>query len=572
MASFSNVPPELLSGIFGMLDHGSLKAVRLVSRYYSLIVESLLLSEAVFDLEIGGVDSLVSIAESPTLQQHVHTIRLHRRIVPRDFGAFEDWQGLTLHEYTGFEGLDDEDFDADRLDTELKDSTKRPMSKQEWEALSDIDRRHLYEDYERERVTLQRHVGGLSALVCSQILGREFEHSFGTTNDNEDDRSLQLFLQSFEQAIKRLPQLSGFFHQPAHLDECWGMQWRNIRFNIYGVLAMHDTEEDMHVDSLQQFLCLRTLALAKDAGRGRLRFTHMYTYGTGFWRPRDLMGMLNRFHRDGSLSWRSEEEWMRNIQTREALDSEQTEHLTRQLVSIEQAFFAELNDLHWDTRYDNHDDPIDPGAVGRSLSYILLCSRCLKKMCITFSQETQLQDLSYTSYWPRDPDLTRTSSQQLPLQIFSYNRQQVASGAWLRPSGPRRYSFRCLQAVTLSVVTIERDLWPFLSKLPALRHLVLRHVALLPTGGSWESVFRRFHESLALHTIQLAMFEDAALTDDRRHMTPRAVLRPTEDIWKDCPEQARCYQIHENAVMDYALGHSALLPSLSPEVLQHGHA
>lgn len=168
--------------------------------------------------------------------------------------------------------------------------------------------------------------------------------------------------------------------------------------------------------------------------------------------------------------------------------------------------------------------------------------------------------------------MTRTSSQQLPLQISSYKRQQAASGAWLRPPGPRTYSFRYLKAVTLSVVTIERDLWAFLSELPALRHLELRYVALLPAGGSWEFVFRNFRESLKLDTIQLAMLEDAALTDDRRHIIPRAVLRPTEDVWKDCPEQARCYQIHEKAVMDYALGHSALLPSLSPEVLRHRHA
>ena len=193
-------------------------------------------------------------------------------------------------------------------------------------------------------------------------------------------------------------------------------------------------------------------------------------------------------------------------------------------------------------------------------------------MCITFSQDTQLQDLSDTSYWPRIPSLTDTSSKQQVLRPSSYVRQRAASSAWLCPRGPRSYSFNCLQAVTLSVVTIERDLWAFLSRIPTLRHLVLKHVALLLQGGSWESVFRRFHESLALHTIQLAMLEDAALSDDRRHMIPRAVLRSTEDVWKDCPEQARCYQIHENAVMDYVLGHSALLPSLSPEGLRHRHA
>jgi hypothetical protein len=114
------------------------------------------------------------------------------------------------------------------------------------------------DDYERERVDLQRHIGRLSTLVRSHVLSGEFENSSGTTNDKDDDHSIQLFLQSFEQAMKRLPQLSGFSHQPAHLDESWGTHWRSLRFHIYGILAMHDTEEETHVDILQQFLCLLT--------------------------------------------------------------------------------------------------------------------------------------------------------------------------------------------------------------------------------------------------------------------------------------------------------------------------
>jgi hypothetical protein len=315
---------------------------------------------------------------------------------------------------------------------------------------------------------------------------------------------------------------------------------------------MHNTGEEMHVDTLQQFLCLWTLAIAKDAGRGRLRSTRMRTGGTAFWRPRDLMVFLNRLRCDGTPSWSPEEDWIHNTEAYEALNIRQTQDITRQLVCIEQSFFAKLNDLHWDIRYDVDDDQIDLGGVGRSLSHVLDSSRCLKKIYITFSQDTALQDLSESFYWPRAPDLTDTSSQQFRLRPDIYKRQQAASGAWLRPSEPRSYSFDYLQAVTPSVVTIEQDLWVFLSELPALRHLALYHVALLPTGGSWESVVRKFHERLELQTIQLAMLEDAALTDDRMHMIPRAVLRPTEDIWKDCPEQARCYQSHENAVTDYA--------------------
>jgi hypothetical protein len=202
---------------------------------------------------------------------------------------------------------------------------------------------------------------------------------------------------------------------------------------------MHDTEEEMHVDILQQSLCLRALALAKDAGRGRLRLARMHTGGTAFWRPRDLMVLLNRLRRDGTPTWRPEEEWIHNIEVHEALNIQQTEDLTRQVVSIERDFFAELNDLHWDIRYDVDNDQTDLGGVGRSLSHILHSSRCLKKIYITFSQDTALQDLSDSSYWPRTPDLTDTSSQQFRLQPDVDKRQQAASGAWLRPSGPKLF-------------------------------------------------------------------------------------------------------------------------------------
>jgi hypothetical protein len=198
MASFSSVPLELMGKILGMLDHRNLKTIRLVSKYHSLVVEPYIFSEAVFDLDVGGIDGLVNIAESPKLRQHVHTIRLHRRSGLKDFGAFEDWQGLIVHEYVAPEGSDDDDLDASRSEYGIDKLTERPMSKQEWEALSNIAQRHLFDDYERERVDLQRHIGGLSALVRSHVLSGDFENSSGTTNAKDDDHSVQLSLQSFE--------------------------------------------------------------------------------------------------------------------------------------------------------------------------------------------------------------------------------------------------------------------------------------------------------------------------------------------------------------------------------------
>lgn len=153
-------------------------------------------------------------------------------------------------------------------------------------------------------MALQRHSRGLGALVCSRILGEDLEGSSSTTNDNNDDQSVDKFLQAFEQALKQLPRLSNFSHEPAHLDDFWGTRWRRLRFNIYGVLAESYTDEDIHIDALQLFLCLRTLALARGDGHGGIRSTHMYTGGTAFWRPRDLVLLLRRWSRDGASSSR----------------------------------------------------------------------------------------------------------------------------------------------------------------------------------------------------------------------------------------------------------------------------
>lgn len=129
MASFSNLPVELLVRILGVLDRRSLKTVRLISKYHSPIVESFIFSEVVFDLDVGGIDGLMNIAKSPTLREHVQTIRLHRRSGPKDFGAYEDWHELSVYEYIVPEGLDDDGHDDSKSNYEVKAPTESLMSK-----------------------------------------------------------------------------------------------------------------------------------------------------------------------------------------------------------------------------------------------------------------------------------------------------------------------------------------------------------------------------------------------------------------------------------------------------------
>jgi hypothetical protein len=55
-----------------------------------------------------------------------------------------------------------------------------------------------------------------------------------------------------------------------------------------------------------------------------------------------------------------------------------------------------------------------------------------------------------------------------------------------------------LRKLDLSVITTEQLLCSFLLELPLLRHLVLRHVSLLPLAGLWEFVFQNIAGALRL--------------------------------------------------------------------------
>jgi len=78
----------------------------------------------------------------------------------------------------------------------------------------------------------------------------------------------------------------------------------------------------MHIDALQLFLSLRALALA------RMRVVvsstpHTYIRGNGFWRPRDLMMLLERWDHDGERSWELTDEWIYdNVGYRESSNTE----------------------------------------------------------------------------------------------------------------------------------------------------------------------------------------------------------------------------------------------------------
>lgn len=71
MALLSNLPTRLLVKTFGMLDLRGLEKTRLVSKYYFAVVESSIFSEVAYDLDIGGVDSLINISGCPTPRRHV---------------------------------------------------------------------------------------------------------------------------------------------------------------------------------------------------------------------------------------------------------------------------------------------------------------------------------------------------------------------------------------------------------------------------------------------------------------------------------------------------------------------
>ena len=90
MATILELPPELLVAILARLERADRESFRGTSHACEELTTALVFDEITFDLEPDGCRGLASIARSPGLCHHVHTIRLQRRGGLKSFKGFDD--------------------------------------------------------------------------------------------------------------------------------------------------------------------------------------------------------------------------------------------------------------------------------------------------------------------------------------------------------------------------------------------------------------------------------------------------------------------------------------------------
>jgi hypothetical protein len=187
------------------------------------------------------------------------------------------------------------------------------------------------------------------------------------------------------------------------------------------------------------------------------------------------------------------------------------------------------------------------------VSRVLQCGTNLRKLRLALRQSSWDLD-RHTLLYHKTSSSSRLqlppNSQQDPESLLvSRNlfRGLVASQA-----------LRELQTLDLTVITVERHLCALLLQLHSLRHLALRHVSLLSTGGVWESIFQLISTSLRLESADLVGLEDVV------DGYPRLLLQPDASIWNSGTTTHHDYQRYETAIVDFVLRRSASLPAICP--------
>jgi hypothetical protein len=175
-------------------------------------------------------------------------------------------------------------------------------------------------------------------------------------------------------------------------------------------------------------------------------------------------------------------------------------------------------------------------AISRAVSKVLQCGTNLKKVRVALRRSSW--DLEHTLLY-HDPSSSR--------RRLSPNSQQV-HGLSLAPRNLfggliDSHALGRLQALYLTVITVERHLCALLSQLHSLRHLALRYIHLLPVGGVWESMFQLICTSLRLESADLVWSED----DVGEY--PRLLLQSEASVWNSTTTTREHYCINCTRVL-----------------------
>ncbi|KAJ9633959.1 hypothetical protein H2199_009158 [Coniosporium tulheliwenetii] len=535
---YPSLSPEIWDMILAKLDQAARKRLRLSSKEFCGIATPDLFETTYFDLDEGGLDSLISIASHHELRRQVRALVLQRRRGLTDFDDFETWESSVIYEQEHSE------IEADENDDDAGKGEEDAMSKQEWLALSANERGRLYQEYEADRAAMQEQTRRLACSIYFRVLGCTGVSEPVHPERLEKEGTMRSTLERFEEAVVSLTGLKTFAHRPAFLvDDRWGLCWRRLRFSF---LINTDYDEDEEIEALQLSLALRALGLANHFSRS-LHSMELYVAEAAFWGAASLGRLWDwdqivrlrglRQLREWSSEELAEEELADLIPTTGAqrLAHLREEQFLRQLFVMEHAFVY-LTDL--DCEVKGEPEGVLANAA-RPLAEFLKRAESLERVRLVFCW--MVDGAPSRAY----PGLGRRASEAAG-DLFG---QLARCRCWPR-----------VRELELSVVTDEDALVAFLSTLaPTLRRLTLSHVALVPAGGRWESVLTSLAGMLRLDAVKLSSLED----DGRPR--GRLVLEPTAPAWPGWDRERVCYGHYESAISDFVLGRSAVLVPIGPE-------
>jgi len=485
--SFAELPPELLNYIFEHLDRSAQKAFRCLCKHFCAVADPSPFSTVALDLDQGGCESICAISSNSQIRTHVKALQLERRTGLKDFGDFQTWQDSTIFSCN----------DPESLPLDLAPPTRaETFSKEMWEALSRDDRYRLYQEYEQERSDSKMHVRELASAAYSLFVSGDGVHA-ATTLQDAPSTYAQGLLSDLDSAISKLPNLTGLKHEPAHLGDEWGMDWRQLRFHPDALILRCSVEDDLEINALQLLLVLRAFTVSSSLARS-LRFAELYTAGIAFWTSVRLRYLLDRVERTAlgeSYTSRPDEStlyrWIDDAETPSSAFLH-LEEFTRQLCTIERAFTL-VNNLSW-VIHSEEDLP----AAAHFLARILRMCQCLKEVRLS---------IRYNSpYWEDHLYWKERSARELPSDE-TLNVLTSASTKLLHTWAMSPY-LAVLSTLELSIATTEVELWDLLGGLRAICHVTFRHVAILPGRGCWHSLIRKMSEGLKLASVNLFALDD----------------------------------------------------------------
>lgn len=528
------LPRELLDRVLLLLSRPDLRQFRCVSHACANLTTPILFGEIAFDHDPGGCTGLVSIAHSPTLRRHPHTIRLCRRSGMRDFGNFDCWHAANIHEFRlSIEG--------DQAIVPL--SPPNAISRHDWLVLDQDQLQELHQQYQRDLNKREAYISHLASAVSSTLGLVASMEALGQARTSDVSQTLD----GFCTAIRALSNVSKFEHVPAFVSKHeWGRRWRNLEFHPSGLLEHGGYGTEPEKEALQLFYTLYTALHAPNT----LRSLEIFTCGTAFWSVPSTRALLNWSNRSNDPRGDSFEDfrfrihdWFDRLGGPIPTDRS-VEAVTRHLVALERGF-SRIAHLRCQIDTTGMDDTT-LCAAARGLSNGLRETIALERLSLVFRNSAHVEQNGRFFYFNRQFESQWTPREGPHLEVS--NRLLLTSASTL-----------ChLRRLQLSLPTICSHLLSFLDRARGLRDIRLSHVCLLSGGGTWETVLIWMAQHLQLGHVKLQSLED--IYKGR----PRLLLVAGAPEWSQDKVSNEFYEDHERDIVQYVLRRSRHLPLLSP--------